>query len=253
MMESHKSSMDPYYRSKAFGKVVDGGLAPNGFCYACGGTENLLVLERLDIIAAGTPTVSPLCSTCKDRGIEFRCRKSSQTNLGRGDSSKLHPPIEWVSGMLTMARYKTKSSKTLLYPGLVTSCGPSNNGPYGVLFFDGDVLENVPLSALEPFVSVNTMVYAKFNKNTEGFYPARVTAVHTTSASGATSVKELPDVTVDLLFTDDNETRKKCPLSQLYRPLRENSFSMPAGKSARDVASATGTTSATKRGKRKRS
>ena len=159
-MEDHKSSMDAIYRTKAFGTSVEGGVAPNGFCFACGGSEDMLVLERLDIIASGTPTVSPLCAGCRGRGIEFRTRKSCQTNNGRGSASMSSISTCWLTGMLCMARFKTKSNKILLYPAMVTSCGPKDEGPFDVWYFDGDKTEALPSSALEPFVALDSMVYA---------------------------------------------------------------------------------------------
>jgi hypothetical protein len=78
------------------------------------------------------------------------------------------------------------------------------------------------LSFIEPFVTVKSLVYAKFNGNTKSFFPAKVTTVNIPEPkTGSTEHGALPKVTLDLLFTDDNEVRKACPLSQVYRPLRE--------------------------------
>jgi hypothetical protein len=221
-MEDPKSSFDNYYRKKAFGTAAEGGMAPNGFCYACGGTEHLLVLERLDIVASGTPTVSPLCRECKDRGIDFRARKSTQTNLGKGAVSK--SSTKWEPGMLCMARCKVKvgkTMKTLLYPAMITSCSEREDceGPYSVWYFDGDKADDVPLSALDDFVSVRHLVYAKCNGNNENYFPAEVTKINFPEVT-VTGVSILPKVTLDLTFTDDGYVRKRCPLSQVYRPLK---------------------------------
>jgi hypothetical protein len=217
-----KSSMDPFYRAKAFGKASEGGVAPHGFCYACGTRENILVLERLDIIADGTPTVSPLCAACKARGIDFRSRKSTQTNLGRGAAALQQPAaVNWAVGMLCMARYKTSAGKTLLFPARVTGCGKAGEGPYDVSFFDGDDGKELPQSSLEPFVAVGSMVYAKWNSNTKDFFAGKITAVHEIG----------PKVSVDILYTDDEKVRKNCPLSQIYRPLRGSAFKLSTAKS----------------------
>ncbi len=139
--ENPKSSMDPFYRTRAFGQESEGGVAPNGFCFACGSTSNILVLERLQLIESGAPTVYPLCASCKARGIEFRARKTAKTNYGKQPASGCSEDtsIKWVSGMLCMARFKAAAtSRVLLYPALVKTCGKDGRGPFDIHYFDGD-------------------------------------------------------------------------------------------------------------------
>jgi hypothetical protein len=224
-MQDPKSTLDPFYRTKAFGKLDEGGIAPNGFCYACGATENLLVLERLEIIQSGTPTVSPLCAPCRERGIDFRVRRSAKTNYGRATATSTSTTTsnKWVPGSLCMARFKKAApgAKVLYFPAMIKSSGKDGKGPFDVWYFDGDKDSGLPISSIWPFVDRDSMVYAKFNSNTKSYFPAKVTAVNNlVTITPTTCLDKLPKVTVDLLFTDDDLVRKACPLAQIYKPAR---------------------------------
>ena len=72
------SRMLNYFRILAVGSSSEGGLAPTGgFCWSCGGTENILRFD-MEELSKKFATVHPLCASCHDNGVDFRTTKSRQ-------------------------------------------------------------------------------------------------------------------------------------------------------------------------------
>lgn len=186
--------MDPYF-TKAFGSFENGCLAPDGWCFSCGSTENMCVFGRAALLQKHT-TVYPLCYICHvTKNIAFTTRSPKKMPKTKGTVWK---KLDLVCALCTSFINGNEGKKKKYYfPGRIQDV--LEGGKYNIKFYDGDFVKNVISKRIIRFVKVNDIVMAKYNTTQQ--FPAKITKLEIIPKDDSNL---LPFVKVDVTFTEDN-------------------------------------------------
>jgi hypothetical protein len=207
------------FKVKAFGSASEGGLAPLGFCWACGGTENMLEFERLQLLEAYAE-VFPMCKNCHEvRNISFcvgiKKKMNKPKTAEKVTGSNLRPV-----GSYCLAKYRTKEKKVVWYPAVIIRL--KSGGFYDVLFFDHEVQLDVAEKETRDMVSKGSLVLAFWRA--DAWHNAILEDIDFADAPPLdaslieTNGISLPLATVSIRFVDDDVKLDDQPLKNICVP-----------------------------------
>ena len=208
------SRMSPSFYKTAFGDLSQGGVAPDGWCWICGSTKDILTFELEGLLNKGM-RAHPVCKNCrenKDGKFRIVARKKTSFVLPKfkiGD----HVMGEFSSGGNTNF-HPAKIVSTISHLGTLA---------FKIRFFDSRSSEDTHsryLNQIRPFVKKGDLVMVDWRSGEP--YKARITMIHIPAEgvpTGADSPVILPKILVDVKFESDGKILNKKSITTIKIPL----------------------------------
>ena len=220
------------FQKSAFGNASEGGVAPNGWCWICGSTKDLLSFE-LEILLKKGALAHPLCRNCKDN-------KAGKFRILSQKKIRASPPTFEVND-LVMASFSHGENIIFHAAKIVSPIVNLGSLAYRIRFFDSvNEADNTNryVDQLRPFVKKGDLVMADWRLGEP--YEACITLIHIPSATSSSSASTLPAIKVNVKFIADGETLSNLPITRIKVPKAKVVETFTEKKKKRGVAKSSG-------------